>query len=473
MGFDHRTANDNMPPMMGGHVGETLRATPYNSTIHNHSSGGVSVIGAQSSMARFGQFGFDIPQRVETKVDDKGPTGVAGTLSTMLWLVCLAAIAWTTYSEAPGIHQLAAVIAALWFSIFMSYVQGRANNRTGLEIGALSALLAFAGSNYVLAAHFGLLATPVMSAGVLTCAALGLGFALHSRICLRAAALLGLAWLAAGLTAAGAPHAVWGLPLFGALALIISAHRHDQAAFSLSHLPLYGWLWAALSLAVLSAIMPAIHAICLVMAAAFTEHRAGRWLEQRANSFGQAMSAWGWIIGMTAFIATTDFWLRGDAAPWTYNAQTPLASAGFTLAALAAVFAILLIEIARAKARSKSPLSALCIPVAIACVLFIPAYAHMIDTTATTLPEWTGVTTRQGIGLGFAGIGFALSWRHVLIGARAAQSGKVFAGIAVIAGLGVIALDHILITPQALMIFAGAALLALITSGKISQATTL
>ncbi|WP_017930191.1 hypothetical protein [Robiginitomaculum antarcticum] len=472
MGFNVHNANDNVPPMMGGHVGLTLRATPYNPDVHHSAADVLTGHSTPSTTATFGQFGFHSPQRASPKTDETPPAHVAGGVSVLLWLASLAATGWTVYSGAAGIVQLLAVIVLLWASLALSYTQARAANSVGREVGALSALLAFAGTIYVLAAHFGLLGTAVMSAGVLTCAALGLGYVLHSRICLRAAAFLGLAWLAAGLTAAGAPQIAWGLPLFGALALIISAHRHDQAAFSLSHLPLYGWLGAALSLAVLGGIMPAIHAVCLVMAAAFTEYRAGRYLEQRQSSFGQAMSAWGWIIFMTALIAATDFWLRGDAVPWTFDTLTPLASAGFIMAALAAIFAIILIEIARITYRPQSVLAALCIPVFIAGALFIPAYAHIIDGAAGIIPQWAGVTLRQGIGLIFGGISFALAWRHILTGIRRSQSGKIFGGIAAIMGLSVIALDHILMTPQALIIFAGAALLALLASRNFVQADT-
>ena len=463
MAIDHRVANDNVPkqgnPAAVGMTpaGAALRARAYRPPTPPAES---LTLSAPSTLMDYTPVWS---ARGESDlVSSAEDFGKKACLTA--WAASAAATAWAIYTGAPGIFHLVAIIALLWSSIALGYFMSRTHNRAGVELSALSALLAFAGSIYVIAAHFGILAPPVLSAATMAMSALALGFILRSKICLRLSALLGLAWLAACMTAGSISLLFWGVPVFTAAALFCAARQDDEAAFNLSHILIYGWIASALALAVNGAFLPAIYAVALFFAAAATEHRLGRLSQDKARLLGEPISAWGWVLSMGALLAMTDFWLRGDAMPWVMNSLDPLGLALFMGLAITAIIVILFTEIRRVVSRPQSPLLALCLSMIYAAVIFAPLYAPKIAQMDTPSLTEIGLTSSQGAGLVFTGVAFALSIIYAINGARRVQPMRIIMGLTALIALAVIALDHLLITPEALLISAGAAFVSFLIS---------
>jgi len=467
MAIDYRVANDNVPKQSTPHVkepagisstGEALRARAYASSSVTSRDSSLTLSSPDSLM----DYSPVWSPRGESGQSKLGGFGLKASLTA--WVLSIAAIAWSVYTGAPGVFHLIAVIALMWASIAMGYFASRRGNRAGTELSALSALLAFAGTIYVIAAHFGILAPPAISAATLATGALALGVVLRSQICVRLAVILAIAGLAAGMTMGGPALLFWAAPVFGGLTCAAAIAQNDEAAFNLSHLLVYGWIGAALAIAVSGGFIPAIHGAALFFAAAAAQHRIGRLMQDKARPFGEPAAAWGWALSMAGLIGITDFWLRGDSMPWVMNTLDPVGLAVFIGLALCAVTVILLAEIRRVITRPQSPLLALSAAVICAVVIFAPLYAPMIAQLDMVSLSDIELSTSQATGLLFAGAAFAISCIYGVNGALRVQPLRVIAALAALGALAVAALDHLLITPEALMIFGVAAFVSILTA---------
>ena len=456
MAIDYRVANDNVPKQSTPHSAEPAGISSTGAALR------ASAYASSPAASRSGPLTLSSP---DTLMDyspvwsPRGNTAQSKTLrfglkaSMTAWVLSIAAMAWSVYTGAPGIFHLIAAIVLMWASIALGYCMSRRGSRAGLELSALSALLAFAGTMYVIAAHFGILAPPAITAATLAGGALALGVVLRSQICLRLAAIVGIAGLAAYMAMGGSAMLFWAAPIFGGLTTLAAISQNDEATFNLSHILIYGWIASALVLAVSGGLIPALHGAALLFAAAVTQHRIGRLMQDKAQPFGEPTAAWGWALSMAALIGITDFWLRGDAMPWVMDTLSPVGLAIFIGLALCAVTVILFTEIRRVVTRPQSPLLALSAAVILSAVIFAPLYAPEITSIDMASLSDIGLSTSQAIGLLFAGAAFAVSCIYGVNAARRVQPFRVIAALAALVALAVVALDHLLITPEALMIF--------------------
>ena len=468
MAIDYRVANDNVPkqgsPVRERSIpegmtlaGNALRARAYKPNANEAES---LTLSAPDRLMNYSP----VWSARDNHAAGSRAVNFGVKASALGWVASAAAAAWAIYSGAPGMFHLIAIIALLWSSVALGYFMSRKESRAGVELSALSALLAFGGSIYVIAAQFGILAPPPLSAAIMATGALALGFVLRSKVCLRLSAILGLAWLAACVVSGGMTALFAAIPVFAAAAALIAASQDDEAAFNLSHLLGYGWIAAALALTVTGGILAAHHAVALFFATAATEHRIGRLLQDKARPLGEPMSAWGWALSMGALIGLTDFWLRGDAMPWSMNALDPLGLALFMGLAMTALVVILFTEIRRVVTRPQSPALALCVSVIFAAAILSPLYAPMAANMPMASLADIGLTSSQGMGLLFAGAAFALSCIYAVNGARRVQPLRVIMGLAALIALAVVALDHLLITPEALLIFGASAFVSILVA---------
>ena len=465
MAIDYRVANDNVPkrgtseaPATGSFnpAGAALRAKIF--TPKSNTDDTVTVSAPSTLMD------YTPVWAPAAKSAADSPFGFGLKAGLTAWILSVAGAGWAIYAGAPGIFHLVAALAVMWASIVIGYFMSKRESRAGVELSALSALLAFAGTLYVIAAHFGLLAPPALMAATLAGGALALGLVLRSQIGVRLAAILGIAWLAASLISGHVSLLFWLIPAFAGITLLSAASQDDEAAFNLSHILLYGWLAAALALAVTGGIVPAIYAAALFFGIAAAQRRIGRMMQDTAHPMGEPTAAWGWTLSMASLIGITDFWLRGDAMPWAMGSLDPVGLALFVGLALCALTLILLTEIRRVVTRPQSPGLALSIAIIIGAVMFAPLYAPALAQTDMVSLTEMGLSTSQGVGLLFAGAAFALSCIYAVNGARRVQPLRVVAALLALAGLAVVALDHLLITPEALLIFGAAVFVSLVTA---------
>lgn len=443
-------ANDNVP---NGHDGapNQPQISAAGQTILRHramTERPSMTLSSQSGDDSYAPVWQDLTQESPPAKRQNRKTGFA--IVTLLWLCAITANVWAIMTgPAPALHIMLAT-TAIMTSLGIVYFAARHNRRGLQEIGALSAVLGFALSLYVMSMRFGLYVSPLSGAGLTAAAALGIGALGHSVIALRLSAIFSIVWAALsfglfdltalGLSSASAQTFLWGFPALWSLQVFCAHYLRDGAALTLSVFAGYFWLIGMAYAALDTNILSALHVTTSLFLIGALHVRLGKVMQDVAAPFGLSQTNWGWLAMMAGLLGVQDFWLSPLRAPWLGLPQTSAAQTLWAIGAGLVIVAILAAELRRIKTRPQSLTRALSVTLLCALVM---ALAVQTSALAGAL-QIMGLNPMPNIGLILGAVVTALSIAMILNGFRRHSAFMVLLGLAGLVAEIVIILDPIM-----------------------------